>query len=309
MSAPAESHLRKAYALQISSLSKLGRNDEALQGCQQGLRLFADDPELLFRQAMLSHAAGDVQSAEAAYLAAISLGVRWRNGQTGAGELNPRQPRADRHFTSIDPGILGHKSRHKLAVVYQDISRLDLAELQWRNALTDHSGYPPARRSLIEALIRQRRITTAEVEFEMKGNDQQPDADAFVLRAMLAEARGDRPAATELLREAMASHRDDLEVLQKISRFLFDRDYLPEAEQALQRLAELAPTDAAIRHNLGVVHMRRGNLHVAEAELRESLRLRPDSTLTREQIATVLESLGRQDEATSIRKLVGPQIA
>ena len=55
VSRPDESHQRKAYALLASSLGQAGRHDEAWAACQQGLALYPEDKELLFRSAMLHH--------------------------------------------------------------------------------------------------------------------------------------------------------------------------------------------------------------------------------------------------------------
>jgi hypothetical protein len=71
-SQPDESHLRKAYALLASSLSQAERHDEAWQSCQQGLALYPDDKELLFRSAMLHHHFGRLNEAEQMYLRVLT---------------------------------------------------------------------------------------------------------------------------------------------------------------------------------------------------------------------------------------------
>ena len=98
VSALDESHLRKAYALLVSSLEHCGRTDEACDSCDSGLGLFPDDPELRFRCGMLAHSIGDLQGAEAAYLKVIHT----RNSD---------------QFSSVDPGIMSYKARHNLGLV------------------------------------------------------------------------------------------------------------------------------------------------------------------------------------------------
>jgi tetratricopeptide (TPR) repeat protein len=82
-SRPAESHLRKAYALLVYSYGQAGRNDEAEKTCREGLRLFPKDAELLFRDAMLLHEKGDLKKAAETYLQVL-------------------EKEDDRHFSSLD---------------------------------------------------------------------------------------------------------------------------------------------------------------------------------------------------------------
>ena len=64
---PAESHLRKAYALLAASYDQLEEFGRAWTVCLDGLARFPDDPELLFRKGMLAHRVGRLREAEAAY--------------------------------------------------------------------------------------------------------------------------------------------------------------------------------------------------------------------------------------------------
>jgi len=124
-----ESHLRKAYALLIGSLMQLQQTDEAQHCCTQGLRLFPDDKELLFRQAMLFHAAGRLEQAEQTYLRIL-------------------QEQTERHFASVDLGITDYKTRHNLAIVYEDLGQPDIAQQVWNDILLTHPHYEPALRRL-----------------------------------------------------------------------------------------------------------------------------------------------------------------
>ncbi|MCH8990838.1 MAG: tetratricopeptide repeat protein, partial [Acidobacteria bacterium] len=116
VSEPSESHVRKAYALLVNSYAQLKKHEMAWQYCQQGRKLYPKDPELLFREGMLSHHFGRLEEAVRSYQAA-------------------NQDTDQRHFSSIDRGITSHKARHNLAIVYHDMDRPDLAESQWRQAV------------------------------------------------------------------------------------------------------------------------------------------------------------------------------
>jgi tetratricopeptide (TPR) repeat protein len=126
VSAPTESHLRKAYAILIAVLMRKEQHKSAHRVCHRGLSLFPDDRELLFRRAMLYHAAGRLAEARDDY-------------------LNILKPQTERHFTSRDVGILGYKARHNLAIVYEDLGQTDRALGQWKAILEERPDYVPAK--------------------------------------------------------------------------------------------------------------------------------------------------------------------
>jgi len=132
-----ESHVRKAYALLVASLDKLRRLDSAYESCLRGLALFPDDVELLFRRGILAHSMGRHVEAEEAYLSAI-------------------QSQSSEYFASVDPAVASYKARHNLALVYRDMGRPDLAEVQLRNAIGQQPDFAPSNQ-LIHELLHDRR--------------------------------------------------------------------------------------------------------------------------------------------------------
>lgn len=114
VSGPHESQVRKAFALLIGALAASGRADEADAACVEALRRFPDDPELLFRQAMVHHAAGRLQAAADVYQ-----------------RLLTPDPAAPRLFSSRDAGLTGWKARHNLAVVWEAMGRPGDAQREW----------------------------------------------------------------------------------------------------------------------------------------------------------------------------------
>jgi len=125
VSGPQESHLRKAYALLIGALMQLDRLTEAQACLTDSLRLFPDDKELLFRQAMLLHQTGQLPDAEQTYLRIL-------------------QEPTERHFTSVDRGIGDYKARHNLAIVYEDLGQPTRARQVWTDLLHSRPNYAPA---------------------------------------------------------------------------------------------------------------------------------------------------------------------
>ena len=139
-----ESHLRKAYALLVASLSQVRDEGHARRVCREGLDLYPDDPELLFLEGRLAHAAGLLDEAEQAYLKILTSST------------------SDR-FSSVDPGISSYKARHNLGLVYVDMGRSDLAEVQWRNAVGETRSFEPSRHALVETLVHQHRVISASI--------------------------------------------------------------------------------------------------------------------------------------------------
>ncbi len=128
VSAPAESHVRKAYAILITNQLHVGNLQHAERTAEQGLALYPEDCELLFLSGIIAHHRGRLESAVGHYQQAMV-------------------DRPGRHFSSMDPAIKGFKSRHNLALVYADMGRFDLAELQWRQILVELPDYQPAQAS------------------------------------------------------------------------------------------------------------------------------------------------------------------
>lgn len=131
VSAPHESHVRKAYALLVSSLQKMERHNEAAESCRQGLQLFPDDPELLFRNAMLHHHFGNYKDAEESYRSLLTS-------------------KPERHFSSTDQGIFGFKAKHNLAVVLADQQKWKAAAEIWKEVTREEPHFLPGWRGLAE---------------------------------------------------------------------------------------------------------------------------------------------------------------
>lgn len=272
VSAENESHLRKAYALLVSSLAEAGAKDEARSLCVSATKLFPDDPELRFRQGILAHDIGNLELAADCYHAAM-------------------RGHSERCFLSIDRGIVGYKSRHNLALVYADQGRCDLAELQWRVILDERPDYRPAQRALGQMLLRQRKPIAVELlieDLERHGHA----LSALLLHGELATARGEIAIASRSFDRAVQLAPKDPEVRETQSRFLFEHGSAEDALRAVQSLLRLRPCDASIYHNLGALQVRLGKLSKAIEMFEKSLELRPESELTRSQLAAARESVG-----------------
>ncbi len=131
-----DSHLRKAFALLVSSYRLLGRHVTAWEACLKGLKQFPDDPELRFRQACMLRDCGNLPDAVRAFEDLIAC----QNG---------------RHLSSVDRGLKGYRARHILAGIYAELGEFAKAEDLWRQVNRDVPSFSPARRGLGDVLVRQ----------------------------------------------------------------------------------------------------------------------------------------------------------
>jgi GT2 family glycosyltransferase/tetratricopeptide (TPR) repeat protein/2-polyprenyl-3-methyl-5-hydroxy-6-metoxy-1,4-benzoquinol methylase len=272
------SHLRKAYALLVYCEAQAGRQQAAWDTCQEGLRLFPQDAELHFREAILLHDRGQLAEAVRAYHAVL------QNGE-------------ERHFSSVMRGITGFKARQNLAVVYTDLGELGKAEEQWRLVVGEMPGYRYGWHGLGDNLLRQGREADVLALAERLQREPRMRGEGRMLKSEVAGKRGELPGARAELDRAVQEHPEDADARQALCRFLFEHAGPAEAEQALQDLTRRQPQDAAAFHNLGTARVRLGRPEAAAESYRQSLRLRPESPATCVSLANALRDCGRLPEA------------
>jgi GT2 family glycosyltransferase/tetratricopeptide (TPR) repeat protein len=278
VSGETESHLRKAYALYLGSLMQLERFQEAGEVCQAGQRLFSDDPELWFRRGILDHRLKRFTEAVHAYRQVLGY-------------------RGERHFASIDRGIVGFKTRHNLALVFEDQGDWLQAEEQWRLAVGEVPGYRDGWRGLFENLLHQRKFSAVEELLERLRSQPRWLPEVRRLEALLAQARGDYALARHCYDAGLKLAPEDLLLRRTRCQFLFERGSLAEAEQALAELIELDPADTSARHNLGTICLRQGRSHEAAAFYRQAIELGSRTPESRLYLAFALEQLGERHAA------------
>lgn len=265
VSEPEESHLRKAYALLVSSLQQSEQFHDAMRSCNAGLERFPRDKELLFRRAMLHHELGDLLQSARDYERVLSEEV-------------------DRHFTSVDQGLAGFKTRHNLAIVYEQLGRNDEAERQWRTINEEKPDYSPAWRGLGQLLLKRSDSESIDSFTAELGNRSDLEREAILFAAARFEAEDKPDDAIQTLENYLAHHPDDVDVLNELCRLQFTLGSPEHAVASLTRLAGLQPNDPAVCHNLGVAYYESGNIRQAEQTLEQSLRLRPAHQQTLEML-------------------------
>lgn len=87
--------------------------------------------------------------------------------------------------------------------------------------------------------------------------------------------------AIKTTNEVTAAHPNNIVFLKTKVRVFYtlsqiDQTYLPMALEAIKKTAELAPTDADVSYNLGVLYGQTGNAEMAVATLENTIKLKPD---------------------------------
>jgi glycosyltransferase involved in cell wall biosynthesis/SAM-dependent methyltransferase len=239
-SCPTDNLVPKLHTLIVRAHQQLGEADQAWQVCQAGRQAFPQDPELLFWEAVLREERGDWTGAEACLFQVLKV----RRGS---------------HFTSMDTGLQGYRTRNFLAELYRKQGRLADAEVQWRGALADHPGFLPAWRGLADvALRRERWPAFAEALSHLRHNPQEA-ANAELLQARAHLARQEFALARTALESLLVQAPSALAPKIILSYVLLQEGKdAPAAERVLRDILALDPTNAEARHNLQVLLRQQG---------------------------------------------------
>ena len=276
-----ESHLRKAYALLVSAQMQLGRYEQAWQTCRAGLELFSEDHELLFRAGSLHHHFQRYQEAIQAYRDVLAHN-------------------SARHFDSVDQGILGFKTHHNLALVFLDIGDLNSAEQEWRIVTETNPDFPPAWNGLTDLFLQTDRFGDVEQLLVKLERFPQLNATRTVIAARLAKVQGRYSESRSLLEQQLQHNPEDLDLLHALAQLLFEHFSAEEALTVLIKLSEQDGNNAAVWHNLGIVHQKLGQHDSAIAAFQQSINLRADSTTTLFCLAQCLYRKKEETEAAVI---------
>jgi FkbM family methyltransferase len=273
-------YLRKAYALLTYCNHRLGRMQEAWACCQQGLRLFPKDVELVFRKGVFLQESGRLKEAARTYQDVLQI------------EEGP-------HFKSVVRGLRGYMTRQNLACVYREMGDLEKAEEQWRLVVQEMPRYRAGFRGLGEVLLRQGKQPEVLAMVDRFLADKHLGSEALLLKSQVASLRGDTVEARRNLEKAVRDFPAERDVLEALCRFLFEHGRPVETEKALLKLLELEPEDGPTHHNLGTVSLRLGKFAEAVAAFRKSLQFRPDSVLTYLTLGHALRDSGQVEDAVA----------
>ncbi len=232
LSHPADSTVRKQFALLARAHHQLGQLPEALAACRAGRGHFPDDAELLFWEALVFRDHGDLAAAEANLLRLLRLppGV---------------------HLAGADEGMQTYKARILLGEVCQQQGRLGEAEAQWRQVLAERPEYVPAWQRLAELFAGQGRWDELDQALPHLADQPHLADDVAVLRARGLLARQSFAAARQELETVLARAPQAL-----IPHILLTHVLLQEgrdaaaAEEALRAVVRLDPRQDESWRNL-----------------------------------------------------------
>ncbi len=259
---PNSSTLRKLYHLLALTYRHLGRRDEALETCREGLKHFALDAELLCEEGLLLRDRGDLRGAERSWLALLGA----RRGQ---------------YFASEEVGLRGFRTRQLAAEIYRAQERWVEAEVQWRAALAERPDFEPAWLGLGELYVRQERWSDLEYLLEKLEAEGVASPKVGWLRARGQVQRREWALARRTLAGVVAQDREAVGPRVLLSQVLLQegRDWAA-AERALRDVLALDPNHAETRHNLEVLLRRLGRSAAAPVGAGpEKARPRPDPVL------------------------------
>jgi tetratricopeptide (TPR) repeat protein len=238
-SQPADSIVRKLYALIVQCQRQLGRQEEALTTCRQGRRHYPQDVELRFHESVVLKALGDTAGSEGCLLDLLYA-------QEGE------------HFASVNPALRAI-ARHNLAVLCREQGRDGEAESHWQAAVADQPEYVPCWVGLGELYLAQQRWPDLEGVLGWLEADDRAPGEAGLLRARGEMARGEFAAAQRRLHQRITDEPAAVMPRVVLSHALLQegRDWAA-AEQALRDVLALAPNHAEAHRNLAILQRQLG---------------------------------------------------
>jgi len=184
---------------------------------------------------------------------------------------------AEREFDkamSLDPDYL--EAYMANALLLRRKGRLQDAREILLKGLVRESEDPRARKQAEELLDQVDGEIARFAEIEQRLADGERAPEDLIEMARLQSDLGDHPEATRLLREAeQAQAEPSAAVLRLLGYTALRAEMYQEAADALQKLTEIVPDDAAALVNLGLARTGLGQSEAAARALREASRLRP----------------------------------
>lgn len=232
---PADSIVRKLYALLLQAHKRLGSLLVALGVCDQGLKLYPQDAELLFQKAILLRELGHYpQAIEALH------------------QLMRSQEEA--HFASVDVGLKTFKALHNLAVIYRELGRTEEAREAWKKALVLAPDFIPARFGLAEQYLALNQEMDWQEQLRELQKYPELALDVELLQAKACMARKSFVEAKKLLADLRERYPDSVGVRIVLSHALLQEGIDWEgAEAALLEVLRLEPENREAQRNLQVL--------------------------------------------------------
>jgi tetratricopeptide (TPR) repeat protein len=281
LSHPADSIVKKTYALLVQAHWRLGQRNDALAACRAGRARCPADAELLYLEGQLLKDVGQVDGAIAAFRRLVSKneinhGEHGEHGEDSYPRINTNRHEESSQasslitqhsalstpqFGSIEVGFTGYLARNQLAHLYYGKGQHAEAEAEWRQAVDERPDFLPAWLGLGELYLDQGRLEELDAVvkhvLEPSGGSQPSQGEkneGLVLKARGLLARKEYEPARAILDEL--SSRNPRWVYPRIilSHVLLQEGKDPaSAERVLREIVDLDPGQAESWRNLTVL--------------------------------------------------------
>jgi len=300
LSHPADSIVKKTWALLATAHQRLGEIDQALAACRAGRARYPGDPELLFREGQLFAGTGNVDAAIGNFqrlVASQEETKRRGRGERGEGAENMtpggKQGAEDSplpsvssvfsvfkysSFGSVEVGYTGYLARHELALLYHRKGMNAEAEAEWRAVVEEQPEHLSAWLGLGELYLAQAKWEPLEGIIQRMTEEKTSghgihgyQEEGQVLRGREMLTRKEYEPAKNILREVAAKNPAWVYPRIILSHVLLQegRDE-PAAEQVLREIVEMDPSQSESWRNLAVLYRHQGRLAEAAAVCRSA---------------------------------------
>lgn len=125
--------------------------------------------------------------------------------------------------------------------------------------------------------------------------------------ALVYELLGDMDNALKLYRDLLEDNPLDIEARERLAYLLLRQKRYEEAQEELETIKRIDPTNATAMVNLGLVYMETGNFEKAKVEFESALVVRPNDPRARLYLAASLIEMGRFAEGVQEFRKIAPE--
>jgi Tfp pilus assembly protein PilF len=155
----------------------------------------------------------------------------------------------------------------------------------------------PDHLALARDLIRQGHHTVALRQLELAARANESDPESHYLRGLCQRETGDPAGARKSFQDAIRLDREYAPAHNGLGIVYFTNRQYPEAHKAFSKAAALNPANPDFLNNLGVLEMRTHRAKTALTRFEACLRIAPDFTRAKNNLAESLVRLGRDAAA------------
>ena len=271
----------------------------AIQEVQQTITLDPNRSESYLLLALLQLRSNLTDQAEASFKKAVQTDSKAMNAQLALGgfyQSHNRLPEAEQQFRhAIDISPKDSAPRAALVRLLMQEGKRDDAESFLRQTKRDLSDNPEGYRMLGDYYFAIGDLDKAVPEYASLHNDHPKDllVKKNYIQLLILKNRLDE--AAKLNNEVLKSTPHDVEALVYKGEIQLRRNDATGAVESLQSALRNDSNSAIAHYQLGLAYSQQRDLHRAESEWREAVRLKPDLTEAQRLIAGLEISRGEVD--------------